>query len=279
MEKNIVELANNKKQLSIFVDSYDGNKDLWKNLFDVFDYFWPNCPYDRYLVTNSESFSRKKINVIKTGEEVNWFSTTLNALKQIDTKYIWFFLDDYYLSKMISNDDIEEIINYMDNNDIFFYRLSLRSDLDKKYIRHQITGESVYAINLQPVIWNRENFISKLEMLQTLGCKSPWDFERYFINYFENKKSKEIISGIIYDTRDIMGFKNAVIQGKWVRHVIKFYKDEFGIILDIGSRECMSYFAEFFDYVKTKGNNFISYKTKKKMKKILKCFGFKFMTD
>ena len=170
-----------------------------------------------------------------------------------NTNFNLFNYKKYLLSKKIYYTfDIEEIINYMDNNDIFFYRLSLRSDLDKKYIRHQITGESVYAINLQPVIWNRENFISKLEMLQTLGCKSPWDFERYFINYFENKKTKEIISGIIYDTRDIMGFKNAVIQGKWVRHVIKFYKDEFGIILDIGSRECMSYFAEFFDYVKLK---------------------------
>lgn len=266
------------KRLSIFVDSYDGNKDLWKNLFDIFDHFWSNCPYERFLVTNNESFQRKNLMVIKTGDEIDWFTTTIIALKQINTKYVWLFLDDYYLSKKIINDDVEEILDYMDTNNVFFYRLSLRGDLDKKVIRHQITGDFVYAINLQPVIWNREKFLYYLEKLHDKGCKSPWEFEKYFIKYFENKNSTDVIPGVIYDTRDIMGYKNAIIQGKWVRHVVIFFKKKFGIIIDTGNRSYMSYRAELFDFIKRKGHSVFKYEMRQKIKNHLSKVGLKFMT-
>lgn len=265
-------------RMSIFIDSYDGNKDIWKNLFDIFDRFWQDCPYTRYLVTNNTSFDRDNLTILKTGDEIDWFTTTMIALKRIPTKYVWLFLDDYYLSKPIANDDVEEILDYMDNNDVFFYRLSLRGDLDRSVIRHWITGDFVYAINLQPVIWNRERFIYYLEDLHNKGCKSPWEFEKYFIDYYERMNSNEVIPGVVYDTRDIMGYQNAIIQGKWVRHVLRYYKTKFGIVIDTGERECLSYAAESFDFIKRKGHLILNYNTRRSIKNILRKMGFKFMT-
>lgn len=268
-----------KERLSIFVDSYDGNKDLWKSLFSIFDHFWPDCPYSRFLVTNNESFEWEKVDVIKTGDDLDWFTTTLIALKKVRTPYVWFFLDDYYFSKSINTTDIEEIIDYIDEKKIFFYRLSTINGLDKTKLRNNVRSDFVYAINLQPVIWNREKFIYFLEKLYNKGCRSPWEFERYFIKHFEKSKDAKVISGVAYDTRDIMGYQNAIIQGKWVRHVVMLYKRKFNIIIDTGNRKYMSYTSELLDYIKRKGHSLLSYKSRKILKRMFKKIGFKFMTN
>lgn len=266
------------KELAIFIDSFDGHKDVWNNFFMIFDYFWPKCPYNRYLSTNEKDYERDNVTVVKVGKEVDWITTTLIALKSIKEKYVWLFHDDGFLSKKINDSDIEEIIDYMNKNNIFFYRLSLRKDLDKKYIRHEISSDFVYAINLQPAIWNTNEFIGYLEKLKVDGEKSPWDFERYFIEHFRNMKCVRKIEGIAYDTRDLAGIKNAIIQGKWVRHVLNFYKKNYNIVINIGDRKLMPISAEFFDFLKRKGHSLFTYRMRSTIKYFLSKLGFKFMT-
>ena len=75
-----------------------------------------------------------------------------------------------------------------------------------------------------------------------------------------------------------MGYKNAIIQGKWVRHVVKFFKKEFGIIIDTGNRGYMSGSSELFDWIKQKGHVFLKYESRKRIKKGLSMIGLRFMT-
>lgn len=265
-------------RLSIFIDSYDGNSDIWQSFFNIFDFFWKDCPYQRYLVTNEKDCSEKNLTVIKTGREIDWFTTTLTALYKVKTKYVWLFLDDYFLSKKIDNSDIEEVIDYMENNNVFFYRLSLCGSLDKKITRRQITNDFYYAINLQPAVWEKEKFIYFLEKLQKEGCRTPWDFERYFIDYFKRQNKGKTIEGVVYDNRDIMGYQNAIIQGKWVRRVLAYYKRKFGIIIHVNSREIMPFYAEVFDFIKGKAPLLFSCSQRIRIKALLEKIGFKFMS-
>lgn len=266
------------EKLAIFIDSYDGNSDVWLSFFDIFNFFWKDCPYQRYLVTNEKDCPENNLIVIKTGKEVNWFTTTLNALYKVKSKYIWLFLDDYFLSKNINNSDIEEIIEYMEKNNVYFYRLSLRGDLDRRDVRHKITNDFFYAINLQPAIWEKEKLLYFLKKLQKEGCRTPWDFERYFINYFKQQNNGEVIRGVVYDTRDIMGYQNAIIQGKWVRRILVYYKRRFGITIHVNKREIMPVHSEFFDLVKRKGHLIFNYRERNKIKALLEKIGLKFMS-
>lgn len=266
------------ENLAIFIDSYDGNSDVWDNFFKVFDEYWSDCIFKRYLVTNIKDYKKENLNIIKCGENTEWFFCTLNALKKIEAKYIMFMLDDYYFSKKMKNEDLLEIVNTMDIEDVFFYRLSIRGDLDKRIKQHQIKTDFVYAINLQPAIWNRKKLIRFLELLHQKGCTSPWDFERYFINRFKKIDSVRIVKGVLYDTRDIMGYKNAIIQGKWVRHVLRYYEKNTDIRLDPGTRPFMSPKKELIDYLKRLSHSVLNYNMRNKIKIFLGKFGFKFMT-
>ncbi len=275
MERN----KNNMPKMDIFIDSFDGNSDVWGNFFTVFDIFWPNCKYDTYLVSNELDFHRKNLTVIKTGPDRTWINCTLKAIESLDCKYFMFLLDDYYFSKKMKNGDVDEIIRVMEKKNVYFYRLSLRKDLDKSNSYQHIYSDFYNAVNLQPAIWRRDKFIELLRKVKSLGLNSPWDFERYCIERLKrNDLPTHVIEGVLYDTRDIMGYHNSIIQGKWVRHIFYYYKYTLKVNLSKGDRKFMSLSDEFLDFAKRKGHAVFSYSTREKLKKVLSKLGFHFMS-
>ena len=112
------------EELAIYVSSFDGYKDLWDNFFRIFEIYWPECSVKVYLVNNEESYIRENITVLNTGAERNWFYRTNLSLSQISEKYILFMLEDYLISKKVEEGDISEIISFMKENKIYYYRLS-----------------------------------------------------------------------------------------------------------------------------------------------------------
>ncbi len=272
-------MYNNNGKMAIFIDSYDGNSDIWENFFQVFNHYWPDCMYQRYLVTNKLEYKENNLICIKTGDNTDWVNCTLNALHAIKEEYILFLLDDYYFSKKISNADFEEIVEQMDKTSTFFYRLSLRQDLDRSPKYQPVYSDFYYAINLQPAIWKKNTFVELLTNAKDSGLKTPWEFEKSCIEILEADKSpKHILEGVLYDTRDLLGYKNAIIQGRWVRKVIQYYNNKTTIKLKLGNRHYMKRIDELFDYIKTKGHKFFDYKRRKQIKKHLSKFGIKFMS-
>ena len=57
--------------MSILVLSCDKYKYAWDDFFNLRDIFWPDCPYPWYVVTESEDYDRKDVEVIKCGTDLN----------------------------------------------------------------------------------------------------------------------------------------------------------------------------------------------------------------
>lgn len=220
--------------LAVYVSSFDGCSDLWDTFFMMLDKYWPDCDYNIYLVNNEKPFSHNKTKVINTGPEINWFNRTLKSLASINEKYIIFMLEDYFISKTINNEDIDEIIHFMDINYAYYYQLSKGNTKSKDKVRTSVSSKTEYPVSLQPAIWERQVLI---EILKEIDGDTPWDVENYFINKYE--KSNEIIPGVYHDTRDLLGYKNGVLRGKWIPATLKYYKN-LGIDIDTGNREVMS---------------------------------------
>lgn len=221
-------------EVAVYVNSFDGYSDIWETFFYIFKQFWSDCKYPVYLINNEKNFHLDGITVINTGVEKNWFYRTISSLEKVKEEYIIFLLEDYFFSKKIKNDDIENIIKYMENKNIFFYRLSDSNiKARSKDIIHVPNGTD-YAVSLQPAVWNRRKLI---HLLKTIDGKSPWDFE-YYLN--DNLKTDhKYYEGIVFDTRDILGYKNGVLRGKWIPETLQFYK-RIGININTGERLILS---------------------------------------
>lgn len=268
------------KELAIFVDSYDNNKDLWDNFFSIIDYYWPNCCYTKYLVTNTIQYTKHGVKSLCVGDNKDWLNCTLQGLKQLTEKFILFLFEDYYFSKIVSNDQFESIISCMEKENVFFYRLSLINGLNNSKPAVTIPESFPYVINLQPAIWNRAVLIDYLEEMKKTGVSTPWEFEYYFIDK-ANKKllptENTIVKGVLYDTRDIIGYQNAIIQGKWVRGVINKYKGIPELKISTGERKYMAFKDEVWNYIKQLGHLLLPYSKREEIKKVLKVAHFPFM--
>lgn len=260
-----------KKQLAIYISSYDGCSDLWDNFFKIFDKYWKNCSYNVYLINNEINYKHNDVITVNTGPEINWFNRTIKSLEEITEEYILFFLEDYFFSKEILEDDIEEIIDFMKKNNVFYYQLSERSDINKKEKRILANSKYNYPISLQPAIWNKNEF---LKVLKEINGKSPWDFEYYYLNKYP--KDYGNINGAYYDSRDILGYKNGILRGKWFRKTLKFYH-KLGIDLDIGNRDKLSVFSELKYNIACWCSNHLSNNLKEKIKKFLKKVKFDYL--
>lgn len=250
----------NSKSFAVYVSSYDGCVDLWGTFFSMIDRFWSDCQYPVYLINNEYSFEHDKVKVINTGPEVNWFKRTIVSLSNLNEKYIMFMLEDYLISKKIENEIIDEILSFMDDNGVYYYQLSVGNTKSKERIRTKVSAKTSYPVSLQPAIWEREKFLS---ILKEINGKTPWDVEDYFTRKYHGKM--DLIQGAYHDTRDILGYKNGVLRGKWIPSTLKYYK-KLGIKIDTGNREIMS--ARKMNKYRVAG--FVHKKVPKGLKEIVK---------
>lgn len=116
--------------------------------------------------------------------------------------------------------------------------------------------------------------------MQRNGAKSPWDFERYYVELYSKAYSAscmQAIPGARADARDLLGYKNGVLQGKWIRATLRFYKKQ-GIKLDTSGREIMSVKDTVNYNLKVFGALYLKGKFGGTLKKVLRVFGYKFMS-
>lgn len=253
-----------KNKLCIYVSSFDGCSDLWDTFFSIFKFFWKDCKFNIYLINNEIEYDNKDITVIHTGKEVNWFDRTIRSLEAINEEYIVFMLEDYFVSKNVYNDDFEEIIHYMDENSVYFYRLSLLPSIKKQIKpRYNYSEQLKYPISLQPAVWNKDRLLS---ILKEISGKTPWDFEYYYVNNYGC--NRQLINGVAYDGRDLLGYKNGVLRGKWIPSTISFYK-KMDITWDLGKREKLPLMKEYKYRTAVWFSNHISDPFNRYLKKIL----------
>lgn len=262
----------NKNKIAIFIDSFDGYSDVWPVFFEIFDMFWKNCPYKKYLVTNNKEYKYKDLVSLKTGAEENWFIRTLKAIECVKEDYIIFMLEDFFISKYYNETIIDEIVDEMQQKNIYYYQLSniVKLKQNEKFLYHKFE----YPVSLQLTIWKKSEFVRAVQESYACGSQTPWDFEKYFIEKFKNKK--ECPKGIAYDTRDIMGYKNGIIQGKWYPKTINFFKNK-DLYFDIGNRPVMTRRETIKYETKLFLSTFLSTGLKNKLKKVLRKLGFKFV--
>ena len=89
--------------VAVLIVSWDGYVDLWKPFFNCFFRFWPDCPYPVYLGTNSLLADDERVKPILIGEEVDYCSNLIAMLKQLDTRWVITWVEDFFPAKPIEN--------------------------------------------------------------------------------------------------------------------------------------------------------------------------------
>lgn len=212
---------------SIIISSCDAFEDCWEPMIYSIEKYWIDCPFPIYFISNYKEIESEKVTFIKVGKDLGFCSNLKNALKQIGTKYIIYFQEDYFLNKKVPDNHIKNHIDHCEsecvdflkihNND-FLFRDKLRIN-NSDYCKNPI--DSRYSINTSIAIWNK----ALLENLCIEGY-SGWEWERNIINYINNNDiiiNSEILHSSVYKDKSISTISGgAVAKGKWTLNGTEF---------------------------------------------------------
>lgn len=261
-----------KEKLAIVGIFYDGYEDSWIDFIRCFKKFWPDCPYELYIVNNTKSIEESDgIHVINAGSDAEYSRKVQTALEQIDADYFLLMLEDFYFGKKLPSDILEPIINYIDRENLDYYCLSslssfskYKSELydDKKDYLFKINPDYRYTLGCQAVIWKKE-FLKKCVGKSNYNA---WIFEGALATSQKVHTSK-FLEKCVKDVRNLLELQHGILQQKMIPTTIEYYKS-IGFPLTT-KRNVMSK-KEFSKYVRnSKLAGFIPKPIYKIMKKLL----------
>jgi len=102
--------------LTILFLSCDKYSDLWKPLFYCFHTYWPDCPYPLVLGSNTIRYRDSKIKTLLSGPDKDWSSSLRNILKEINTKYVFIWLDDIFPIQPVVTKDFIDALRFLDDH-------------------------------------------------------------------------------------------------------------------------------------------------------------------
>ena len=203
-----------KNDVALVVVSCDAYKDAWQTFVDCFKKYWPNCSLKKYVITNNKPFVSPDYTTIMTGEEISWSRKVRAAMQKIKETYLLLVLEDYFLSKRINEEEINEIVSFVSNNDIDYFRLKpykYMKGINKRFA--YISNKNIYGKNLQPAIWKKE-CITKCLFSDDF---SAWEFE----SRQKNKSASKVVGIDCCSKKTIFKYENGILQGKWYGPAIK----------------------------------------------------------
>src|SRR6056297_2308057 len=135
-----MDTKNNK--CSIIVSSYDGYSDIWRPFFELFFRYWPDCPFPIHLITNKLTYPDQRVKSMQLGADEGWSSNLIKALKSIDSEYIIYLQEDYFLKGKVKNEDIYQALDIIEKEKAAYLRLNPKKE--------SISYKKYYNINLLP---------------------------------------------------------------------------------------------------------------------------------
>ena len=167
---------------TVLVCSCDKYADLLPPFLQLWKKFWPDCPFETVLVTETDPGVTGFDRVIACGGGGNWCPRLVAALKQIETPYVLMLCDDYYLAKPVDTALMLKRLSQIKSFDAFNLRMipnpkpkGNNSDPfgnGTDLMRYK--PNTAYCIATQSGFWNREFLAALAE-----GKASIWEFERY----------------------------------------------------------------------------------------------------
>ena len=173
-------------EVTVLVNSCDKYEDAWEPFFRLFHINWENCPYRVVLNTERKKYHCDFMDIesINYEQKGTWSQRLKSVLEKIDSEFILFFLEDFFLQTPVNVGSFNMALDYMKNDsDIGYIGLkynrsyTFKEESKKSSKENFINKDELVTCNrtnTMTALWRKEWLISLLRMHET-----PWEFEKY----------------------------------------------------------------------------------------------------
>ena len=213
---------------TVLVASCDKYADLLRPFSVLWKKFWPDCPFETVLVTESQPAEELCFDqIVACGPGGSWASRLVQALDSVSTPYVLMLCDDYFLESPVDTALILKRLSQIQT----FDAVNLRLIPNPKIGQRRDDGLMEYPKNTAYCISTLAGFWNK-EFLQNLArpVASIWEFERYG-SFSLEKETRPILAA----RRREFPFVDAVHKGCWEPFGVKVCQEN-GIEIDFSKR-------------------------------------------
>lgn len=225
-------------RMTVLVVSCDKYADLWNPMSDFLLKFWPDCPYEIALATESGDASPETVykRTIHCGR-VEWSGCVLNALKEIETPYVLFALDDLWPGDRVDTGAIEDLLDLMEREQIGDIHLRAEGSDQKEYGTdtnfYEYAFGAPYRISASTSIWETKFLKTVLRAEET-----AWEFER--IGSYRPEGKLRVVLSCKHSPFPVIDLASgAVERGKWEPEALAFAARH-GVVIETARRPVKS---------------------------------------
>ena len=231
---------------TVLVCSCDKYADLLAPFSMLWRKYWPDCPFETVLVTETKPSEELCFNrVVACGKGGNWCGRLVEALGTVKTPYVIMLCDDYYLASPVNTEDVLQRLAQAKSFDAANLRLipnpvpGVRNSKLSEGGLFEYRKNTAYCIATQAGIWNCEFLLGLAR-----GKSSIWEFERY--GSFEVGDEPRPL--LVTPTKEFP-FLDAVHKGHWEKFGVKCLADN-GIAYDFSKRGLPPFKVRFVEGLK-----------------------------
>jgi hypothetical protein len=205
------------KNIAFLVLSCDKYSDLWNPFAQLFERYWPDCPFDKYFASNQIPFDKYGFQPILMGEDKTWSSGLIFVSNQLKGKYdyVLITLEDLFLLENVNNEFICESINAfmnLDGNYLKLYSPTSPHNKTNKYFG-EIAQNVPYRHNCVYSVWKIDILLNIL-----VPDENAWEFEKI------GEKRTAKINQFYCTNLNFFNISNTVVKGKWLNKELKKIK-------------------------------------------------------
>ena len=167
------------KKIAYAVLSCDPYSEIWDAYGEMFERFWPDCPFDCYLASHHKPFDKFGFKPILLGEDVSWshgLLVLIDKLKEVGYKYAIIAFDDLMLCERVDSEYINNATNTFlgEKGDCLRF---IAEKAPRCYKHNELYGKMAvkapYRVTLGFTLWNLDT-LKKI----TIEGESAWQFEK-----------------------------------------------------------------------------------------------------
>lgn len=216
------------RDCTILVASCDAYSDVLEHFETFFGKFWPDCPFDAVLVTESPRtdlgiFTRQ----VACGKGKPWSAMLVEALDTVDTPRVVLMMDDYFLSDKVDTARFLQRLDDAIRHDAASLRLipcpTNFKPFDAEFGAYP--ANTAYCVSCQVSIWAKD-FIRRVASQTT----NAWEFERRGSYLCGDERRPMLVTR----TKEFP-FIDAVHKGYWEKFAVKLCRDN-GVDIDFSRR-------------------------------------------
>lgn len=166
------------KKIALLVLSCDKYTDLWEPYAELFNRFWPDCPYDKYLASNIIEFNSYGFKPILMGADETWSRGVKIALLKLKDNYDYVFttLEDTPLVEKVDNNYLVNAFeSFMSGNGNFLRTYMVTFPKLKPINQYfgEVENNTPYRQTCVYALWKINTLYEILD-----DNESAWEFEQ-----------------------------------------------------------------------------------------------------